>query len=270
MVKLSGKLPFAHQQPSGSRRRGRIRGFSKGSRKRLMVLLNSIDKSRVDLPIFITLTYHYPVHLSKAKRDLDTLMKRFSRRWAKYSCIWRMEPQKRGVAHFHLLLFGVRWVDAAWLARTWVSVAKGDDAMLKASVRVERVRSWRGVKSYCSKYMGKVSSSSYLDPDQYDDGVLVEYTGRQWGVYGRANLPIEWRCVALDWRVWWRVRRLVKCYASSHGWSLRYASGCAGATVFLPWEFSLKLWEFLDVRVPSSSSSAAAINRVLQSSGVSQ
>jgi len=116
-----------------------------------------------------------------------------------------MEYQRRGVVHFHLLCYGVEylkllvWPDAE-LRRVVTSTGKDvevspcalwwcecsgqadDNDALAASVRVEKLRDYRGVMSYCAKYIGKSS-------DDNGEGEVV-LDGRVWGIAGRRFLPL--------------------------------------------------------------------------------
>lgn len=70
---------------------------------------------------------------------------------------------------------------ADWCALSWYHVvASGDRAHFSAGTSVEHVRSFRGVLSYCSKYMAKLGDSNFLT------GVPV---GRQWGIFNRSLIP---------------------------------------------------------------------------------
>jgi hypothetical protein len=70
------------------------------------------------------------------------------------------------------------WNDAAWCE----SVITAGGHAAPAGQRVELMRLWKGVQSYCSKYCAKLIED--------DSGIPVE-TGKIWGVTFRANLPIE-------------------------------------------------------------------------------
>ncbi len=176
--KALGKAP-------GGGIRGEVSGFSRGSRRRLMRKIASIDRERQrDIPIFGTLTYPsvWPDDPSRWKRDLDTWGKRLMRRYPKAYVIWKLEPQQRGAPHFHLVIFGVPWMDKDWLSQSWYDVvASGDEKHLRAGTRIENIRSWRGVMSYASKYTAKVI-------DELPPG--WESVGRMWGIIGRKNMPI--------------------------------------------------------------------------------
>ena len=91
--------------------RDRVRGFSRASRRNLLLRLASINrrafrafKGRI---IFVTLTYpkQYPEDPELCKNHLKALRKRLERRYKSFAAFWRLGIQRRGAWHFHLLLF---------------------------------------------------------------------------------------------------------------------------------------------------------------------
>lgn len=177
---VRGKAPKVHFSRS---KRGVVRGFSKSSRRRLLRLVSSVNLKIK--PVFVTLTYPgvFPVNSRRWKRDLDVFIKRLGRAFGKVSGVWKLEAQKRGAPHFHLLIWGVEYADLiAFTANNWYKVVgSGDDRHLRAGTRVEQVRSHRGVLSYASKYLGKVEEPEY---DFWDS------VGRYWGVFFRERMPV--------------------------------------------------------------------------------
>lgn len=191
--------------------RGEIRAFSRASRRRLMVLLNSIDRSRVAAPVFVTLTYPrvWPVCHEDRKRHLDAFRKRLEREFGRFPCIWRLEFQERGAPHYHLLLFLEaplfrlrRFISLAW----YEVCGRLSPSHLRAGTRVERSRSWRGVNAYASKYVAKLET---LSPD-------VPSPGRFWGVWRREMLPIVYEDTQLTLPQFFKLRRVFRRYASLH------------------------------------------------------
>lgn len=160
-------------------RRQEITHFSSGSRRRL---LRTLARTRRDtLPIFVTLTYPGVYSSSPAdwKRDLDVFGKRFCRRWPGAAFVWRLEFQKRGAPHYHLLVWGVDYKSLLeWVGLAWFEVVNsGDEKHLKAGTRVELLRSWKGAFAYASKYLAKRDTEN------------ITGVGRFWGVIARAMLP---------------------------------------------------------------------------------
>lgn len=101
--------------------RGKCKGFSRGSRRRLLDRLNQVSKA-ADLPTFITMTLPDDVFrdnvaefAKEAKRWLDTWIKRLRRVEPAACGLWRIEWQSRKSGrhegklfpHFHCLLWGL-------------------------------------------------------------------------------------------------------------------------------------------------------------------
>jgi hypothetical protein len=101
--------------------RGKCKGFSRGSRRRLLDRLNTVSKA-AELPAFITMTFPDDVFIDSAskfaefaKAKLDTFIKRLRRVEPAACGLWRIEWQSRKSGkhegklfpHFHLLLWGL-------------------------------------------------------------------------------------------------------------------------------------------------------------------
>ncbi|HLW03938.1 MAG TPA: hypothetical protein VKT82_35145 [Ktedonobacterales bacterium] len=158
-------------------KRGKIRGFSRASRRRMLRAMASLKREEVARAKFVHLTYpsEYPTP-AKAKDHLRAFIKRLRRQFEKAAVTWKIEPQKRGAPHFHLLILGPMRIDKHWLSRAWYEVVdSGDEKHLRAGTKIEVVRSYRGAVSYTSKYMAKVQE---MEPDE------AEAWGRWWGQEG--------------------------------------------------------------------------------------
>lgn len=135
------------------------------------------------LPLFVTLTYpaQYSDNPADWKNNLDNLASRLHRKFPQASFVWRLEFQKRGAPHYHLLVYGIvldLQTTRAWFARAWYEVVgSGDVKHLQAGTQADRCRDWRGVVSYAAKYLGKLDAAEH------------ENVGRWWGAYRRENLP---------------------------------------------------------------------------------
>lgn len=174
----------------GGGARGGIKGFSIQSRRRLMELIATVKRD-AELPCFVTLTYpnEFPT-VQRSKRDLKVFLQRFDRKFPQSGKIWKLEPQQRGAPHFHMLVWGPDQLDLfAWVVNNWFDIAGNGDikhrkfhlGQLKGSQKcVTKVKSFRGVWSYASKYIGKTFEVA-------EWGNL--WTGRFWGVSGREFIP---------------------------------------------------------------------------------
>ncbi len=203
-TKLRRRFQRPHRQPPHSKR-GKVRDFSRRSRTRLQQTLCAIPIAQVDQGLlFITLTYprEYPGAWQVWKRQLDTFIKRARRKFPRWASVWKLEPQKRGAPHYHLLVVGLTYIAAHWLRRSWTAILRADVPNPGfARVQVERARSHRGVVSYAAKYTAKWQAL----PDDWQDGV-----GRWWGVHNREGLGIVWRWVALTEGQFWAATRILR------------------------------------------------------------
>lgn len=173
-------------------KRGRITGFSENSRRRLRRTVHAIRRNAPC--VFATLTYHQTTPPpGDAQTSLDRFVKRLRRRFPHISAVWKKEPQERGTPHYHLLIYGIRWINAQWLSRQWHECTdETSDAHRKSGVDVEWVRNDGKLQSYLAKYFTKVLGAWPKTGDPETDAAW-EYPGRFWGVYNRENLPVaEW------------------------------------------------------------------------------
>ncbi len=186
LIKVS--KPSGSCNHSGGGKRNIVLGFSRGSRRRVLQKMAMLIRSV--LPLFVTLTYpsEYSLDYTQWKKHLDTWCKRLHRKYPTAGLIWRLEAQKRGAPHYHLLIFGVDLTSEvkSWIAQSWFEVvASGDMKHLAHGTDVEMVRSSRGVRAYTGKYIAKVQAPIEVD------GVDWSRVGRWWGVRYAENLPFS-------------------------------------------------------------------------------
>lgn len=144
----------------------------------------------VPLPLFITLTYPkvFPTPAG-AKKNIFAFFNRLRRAFPGLGLIWKLEPQKRGAPHFHMLAWGAELQELRKMVpQAWYEIAGGGDEDHLKWHRgqlgngnkhcVQQVRSWRGVWSYASKYLGKT-----FEVDGW------KWPGRFWGVVNRGVVP---------------------------------------------------------------------------------
>lgn len=135
---------------------------------------------------FVTLTYHEK--WTDIKRDLDKFKKRIRRRHPGIMDIWRLEAQRRGAPHFHVLLFfppdktKLMEGEKVNIAKCWHEIVDpGNIHHAKHGVDVKVFKDgFEGAEIYCQKYCAKLR-----------DGTAIEvsgYTGNYWG--RSQNLPI--------------------------------------------------------------------------------
>jgi hypothetical protein len=196
--------------PAGGKR-GKIKGFSFASRRRLM---QTVARIRLDaeLPMFVTLTYpnKFPSPI-ESKRHLDIFIRRLRRAFSQVGLIWKLEPQERGAPHYHMLVWGVSLHDlTSFTVSTWYEIAGGGDVnhlhfhlgALGNKPCVQRVYSRKGVLRYASKYLGKTFEVAGWDEI---------YPGRFWAVVQKENVPFGQGMVMYiteqDAHTWMRYQR---------------------------------------------------------------
>lgn len=189
---VKAKVKTLGHQPHKHGVRGKITDFSAGSRGRVFEMFARFKATYK--PVFVTLTYgdDYP-STADAKRHLHTFLDRIRRKLEgqNVSAVWRMELQQRGAPHFHIMFFGLPFIDKLTIQYWWEEITFVPEPF----TRIELIRSRRGVRSYVSKYMAKVNDAegaSGFNPPTYLRAYSTKfdnYIGRQWGVFNRAYLP---------------------------------------------------------------------------------
>lgn len=186
-VKVSYPVPQSEESLKRPQR-GLIAGFSKRSRKRFIEEIQRLDSVLITPlePKFLTLTYRYYVDIEAAKANLRALFERLRRRWPQSSGYWRIELQKRGVWHFHIILFGLPFIPQRNLQEWWEDIV-GYDHVKEGShlfVNIKCIDSVKQLTNYVAKYAAKIDDSSSLL-----DNVSYLHVGRWWGKYNAACLP---------------------------------------------------------------------------------
>lgn len=175
------------EEQMGGGLRGAVKGFSVASRRRLLGIVRSI-KLDAELPLFITLTYPntYP-DAKTSKKHLDRFFKRFTRAFPGHGSIWKLEPQKRGAPHYHILTWGLQLEQVAeFVPGAWFDIAGGGDPKhltwhmggFENQHCVQQVYNQKGVLAYASKYLSKT-----FEVEGW------QHVGRFWGIIGRDNIP---------------------------------------------------------------------------------
>jgi hypothetical protein len=221
--------------------RDRIRGFSRASRRNLLLRLASINRAAFKAfkgrLISITLTYphEYPEDPEVCKNHLKALRRRLQRECGTFAAFWRLGIQKRGAWHFHVLLFmgpsiGPLSDLRRFISSSWYEVTgKVSEGHLRAGTRVEVVKRWKQATSYVERYMAK--------PEEFPQGLQ---TGRIWGIWNEKHLPVRWETAQVSLRDAYKIRRIYRKLAKRKG-----SGSLCRITVFVRHENVVKLLRFL-------------------------
>lgn len=165
-------------KPPGGGKRSEIEGFTDESRKRLIEFMHTL---KFDGMTMVTLTYpeDYPEDWKIYKKHLRAYRSHLDRTYGKLRIVWRLEYQKRGAPHFHLLVLDPPFIPASEESKKWAKITRsGDLNHAKIGVDVSPVTEWgdRGLAAfYVAKYAGK--STGLVE--EKDHGK----TGRHWGYW---------------------------------------------------------------------------------------
>jgi len=190
------------KQPSfgavnGGGLRGSVSTFSAQSRKRFMKKIYILQSSSRCL--WITLTQPAAFVGSIGARRMAKLWTARVRRAYPDACgLWRIQPQKRGAPHFHVMVYGipangldVKAVRVA-LSKMWTSVvvagiengsqlsAKSRGQIARYGCDVAEMDTSSGVQRYASRYLSRTDAAGN-----------AAVAGRQWGVFNRDALPVS-------------------------------------------------------------------------------
>lgn len=195
------------------------------------------------------------VAVAPTGRHFKRSIERFRSRWVRAGLdvrgLWKLEFQRRGAPHVHLLLrvpaLVAGEVFEGWLSRTWAECVAADDAFchrcdralctcevpdteyrrhLVAGTAVhysgQRFSDPRRIATY---FLGH--SSKHTDGKEYQHIVPAEWRadgegpGRFWGYWGLKKGAVE---VDLKMREWYAVRRMLRHVHRARSWRLDQAA----------------------------------------------
>lgn len=190
-------------------KRGVITRFTSGSKRRMFEAIIKVG----ELPsYFLTLTYPSSFPSGKdSNRMLFVFLQRYTRRGFQF--IWRLEPQKRGAPHYHILCYGVDKPTIEEMSALWVrrmidfnrnqprskrsAVAHIKEHAVKAEPLANGSDSVKKVFLYVGKYLSKAQELLWRSRDlgyvDYQSGEIVGdhgaawVDGKQWGKMGFAK-----------------------------------------------------------------------------------
>lgn len=177
--------------PGGGGGRGDIQVFSRKSRFRLFQTLHKLEFNRVT---FCTLTYpkEFPTDAKVYKAHLKEYRRRFEIWFGKVPAVWRLEFQRRGAPHFHIMYLDAPFIPLETWCELWSDVIHTDNPIhRKIGVDVKLVtggKEGKLVAAYLAKYVAKVD-------DRLTECVKTK-PGRWWGKWNiTESPPVEIECL---------------------------------------------------------------------------
>ncbi len=179
--------------------------WSDKSRVKMLERFSTLDYSpfgdESTILAFLTLTYPSNWQVvaptsAVSKRHLLNLRKRFEREFKRpFFALWKMEFQRRGAPHFHLLAPIPKGPDFKdWLSRNWVEVVNHPDETdrakhLLAGTGVDKAKGTVADTAQRVSYYFSKHSSANKGPKEYqntppDEWVQSGSVGRFWGYWG--------------------------------------------------------------------------------------
>lgn len=142
-------------------KRGKIKKFSKTSKRRLQGLLSKLKRQHL---LFVTLTYaENMTDNERAKSDLDNFSREVNRRNKKIWFVWKMEYQERGAIHYHLLVGGSNY---KYMKKILNKYWRKGYTNIKIAKKIDLY--------YFAKYVSKDIKN-----------VPGQHSGRFWGIYNK-------------------------------------------------------------------------------------
>lgn len=159
--------------------RNPVRKFSKSSRKRLFQTMARVRWEVTGEVVFVTLTYHFYRQWQprECMTHLHCFLQFLRDNFSSPHFIWRLEFQKRGAPHFHLILANSKSGKKLstpfarnQLACAWNRIANPNSRAAQVhGVNIQTVTSYKMVCAYLAKYVAKEQ-----------DGIAEYFTARRW------------------------------------------------------------------------------------------
>lgn len=231
-----------------------VTSWSPKSRRRMVRVLAAADYRRLfrdGFPVMVTLTYpgewlSVAGTKEQSYQHIRLLQLRWKRRWGKAPVgIWKLEFQRRGAPHYHLLVPHPHVTGEefrAWLSRTWADIVGHTDPEQRArhlvagtGVDMREGARMRDVKRVAVYFAGHSLKSKdgkeyqHIVPREWlvnGDGELTgRGAGRFWGVWG---LERPYAGVPLTPRDFVTLRRLMRRYGRSQGYRILGSGAVVG------------------------------------------
>lgn len=220
--------------------RGRISTYSNRSASRLQRVFNQLDKGKLsNQSAFITLTYpgDYISYLPVIKLHLATFIKALNRLFTDTFFVWRLEYQKRGAPHYHILAFSPPKSSTPLklynlkkhISLIWYNIVGSNDIKhLYAGTNIKLVKDWSGISKYVSKYLCKSDANIV-------ESLNIVSPGRFWGIANRKLMPIQIISVYVTRETFYQINRVLRLWIKSKTHrKMTWLRAGSGLTAYLP------------------------------------
>jgi hypothetical protein len=196
------------KQKHDTSKRGKVGHFSRKSRRNLLNRILQLEHRTGYY--FVTLTYQeYKEEFTTWKNDLRALYSSLHYHYPKMGFLWKLEYQKRGAPHFHLLLFDPSTPPLKELSslvkKHWYKiVGQKSKEFRHHGVKVEVITNIKKSGFYLAMYQAKDLNERLDIP-----------SGRSWGIKGKDNMPFsELGSLELDDQTYIIFKRTVRKWMS--------------------------------------------------------
>lgn len=190
---LTVKIALPHFRKTPPLKRGKVMGFTRPARLRMLKTIAMIDWRNVGKSLLITLTYpneRMDRTFSERTRDRNNFLLGLERELGKQLvALWRMEWQVRKsgerqgevAPHFHLVVLGSGYIDWRLIRKLWARCLAWDGYL---ATDVRSTQNGLHAARYAAKYAAKQEDLSSLDYASY-----LRIAGRSWGIARKPSIP---------------------------------------------------------------------------------
>lgn len=245
-VKLTHDLDRNTDLPKREKtKRGDVQIFSRKSRRKLFNYILKLENRSGYY--FVTLTYpkEYDENYQTWKKQLHQLYSSLQYHYPEMGFLWKLEFQKRGAPHFHLLMFvpsmPPRTELRELIRNSWYRIV---------GIKSKGFRYWgTDVKEVKDIKSSGFYLAMYQCKDQYQRTDIK--TGRMWGIYGRNKMPMsEQGTVQLTDNKYKLLKRTCRKWVEKQRHSRSYAnylkSRVGSFQIFMPNHEQIRLITYID------------------------
>lgn len=218
------RLPEKRRGEKAPKRKGTNKHWTRQSRMRLYRRIVELSKFIEDgYSYAITLTYRERTP-EESKKDLNRLHMRLRRKLKgkSWCCLWKMEFQKRGTIHYHLILNTKQPFKGIieWISKAWAEIT-GDPQLAITGTSVQRIET--STLEYCTLYIighMQAFAKEYQNIAPED----ITWVGRWWGIWNRPKqakieIAVTWEQFQFIKRQLRKIRRYISTRARRYYWT---------------------------------------------------